>query len=420
MAKPTLAPASTVSNVVLSATGSINDVTQSLVFGIYSDSGAFLSGAADQVAYTYKKLGGDVLDIELAASQVYAAYEEATLEYSYIVNIHQSKNILSNVLGGTTGSFDHDGNIISGDSLENKNIALRYPKFDFAYARRIAEGISSEAGVGGSTRIYSASFDSIAGQQDYDLQDLVASASLTAGVDFSGSVANKKILVRQVFYTTPRAAWRFFGYYGGINVIGSLSTYGQWADDSTFQIVPVWQNKIQAQSYQDAIYTRLSHYSYELVNNRLRLFPAPSTYSPEKFWFRFSIPSDTWEEENDDVDTGILGISNMSNLPFENIPYASINSIGKQWIRRFGLALCKEMLGNIRSKFATIPIPGNEVTLNGPELLSQAKEEQEMLRTELKEVLDELTYGKLIEGDASLAENAQSIFERVPLVIYRG
>ena len=61
--------------------------------------------------------------------------------------------------------------------------------------------------------------------------------------------------------------WRFFAYYGALNVIGNLSTYGQYSDDTTFEVVPTWQNKAQAMAYEDSIYTRVAHFSYELSHN---------------------------------------------------------------------------------------------------------------------------------------------------------
>ena len=140
--------------------------------------------------------------------------------------------------------------------------------------------------------------------------------------------------------------WRFFGYYGGLNVVGNLSSYGQYADDSTFEIVPTWQNKLQAMAYEDALWTRISHYSYEIKNNKLRLFPQPDSTSPEKFWVQFSIENQysPWEEGSGEPKQGIKGINNMNTLPFTNLPFENINAIGKQWIRRFALALTKEML----------------------------------------------------------------------------
>jgi hypothetical protein len=224
-----------------------------------------------------------------------------------------------------------------------------------------------------------------------------------------------------VFYKTAAAMWRFYGYYGGLNVVGNLSTYGQYADDSTFQIVPTWQNKSQAMAYEDALYTRVSHWSYELKNNNLRIFPIPRhNYSPHKFWVEFSVKSDPYAESDPSVDTGINGVNNMNTLPFQNIPYKNINSIGKQWIRRFALALAKEMLGLVRSKFATLPIPGNDITLNGTDLVNQGKEEQEKLREELKEVLNQLIYKQLAEDDASVVENTGKVMQQIPAAVFVG
>ena len=421
MAIPNLNPASTSNANILPVTGSPSNVMATLPFGIYS-SDAFLSGAADQVAFTYKKLGGDVLDIELAEGNVYSAYEEAILEYSYIINLHQSRNSLSDYLGATTGSFDQDGQFVSGSALSGTNVELRYPKFDYGYVRRISEGLATDAGFGGTVPIYSGSIDRITGQQDYDLQTLISASSATdVSASYYGQVKDKRIVVRKVFFKTPRAMWRFYGYYGGFSVVGNLRTYGQYADDSTFEIVPTWQNKLQAMAYEDAIYTRTSHYSYEIHDNMLRIFPQPLGTSPEKFWIQFTIENqyEPWEDSGRG-DTGAKGINNMNTLPFQNIPYENINSIGKQWIRRFALALTKEMLGQVRGKFATVPIPGESVTLNASELLAQAKADQDSLRDELKTLLDEMTYERLAALDSSMQDSAAKVLQNVPAGIFVG
>ena len=431
MAKPTLTPSSTTSAITLPVTGSHSNVDSSsnpLPFGIYTGAapttaalGAFVSGAVDQVAYTYKKLGGDVLDIELTEYQVYAAYEESCLEYSYIVNLHQAKNVLGDVLGNTTGSFDEDGMLTSGHALSGSNVALRYPRFQFEYARRVTDGMSKETGLGGLSTEYSASFAITASTQDYDLQAIIASsASSDSNVPFYNKVGDKKVYIKQVYYKTPQSMWRFYGYYGGLNVVGNLSTYGQYADDSTFQLVPSWQNKSQAMAYEDAIYTRISHWSYELKNNNLRIFPQPSSlFSGKKMWVKFTVQEDAWDEDSDKT-IGAQGINNANTLPFENIPYESVNSMGKQWIRRFALALAKEMLGLVRSKFSSIPIPNESLTLNGDALVTQGKEEQDKLREELKTTLEEITYAKLAETNSAIVENTNKVVQNVPAGIYVG
>lgn len=537
MSLPTLTPASTLSAIVLPVTGTLTSVNSEVPYKIYSEetsvlySSEFISGAVDQVAYVYKKLGGDILDLEITEGSVYAAYEESVLEYSYLINVHQATNILSDALGNTTGSFDSKGNIESGNlssSLDGSHVALKYPKFDYSMIRRVADGIGSEVGLNGSVQ-YSASFGVTAGKQEYDLQSIITAdgygkatvtissktdinagstitfkttdgtaitASATAGttsaaatdspqfahdaatnaavatslatalnfnakisatasdnvvtitqitpgsmpdtsvtisdtapagmtsaafsgaesLPYAGKLNGKTILVKKVYYKTPHAMWRFFGYYGGLNVVGNMSSYGQFSDDSTFQLIPAWQNKAQAMAFEDAIYTRMSHYSYELKNNKLRFYPPPFAGGPKTMMIEFSIPQDVWD--NTDVSTD--GVNNMNTLPIGNLPFANINAIGKQWIRRFALALSKETLGQVRSKFGSVPVPGDSITLNGPALLSESKAEQESLREELKTTLAELTYAKLAEKDAELSESTEKVLEKVPNYIFVG
>lgn len=422
MAVPTLTPVQTTPAIVLPETGSLTvaELAVNYPYGIYVENTDFVSGAVDQVNYTFRKLGGDILDIELTQKNVFAAYEEAVLEYSYLVNIHQAKNAIASGLGAITGTFDHDGEIKEA-AVANLTASLRYPKFDFGYVRQVSDKTITETGLGGTEPIYSASIATVSGQQDYNLQEIISSSSANdVSSSFYGKVGTSRVTVRRVFYKTPHAMWRFFGYYGGINAIGNLSTYGMYADDSTFEVIPPWQNKLQSMAYEDAIYTRNSHYSYEIKNNNLRIFPRPGDHSPDNFWVEFTMKTDPWSEVSGSLDTGMEGANNMNTLPFANIPYKNINSIGKQWIRRFALALSKEMLSQIRGKFTTIPIPGQSVTLNASDLASQAKEEQEKLREELKTVLSEMTYVKIAEDESALVKSANEVLKTIPYGVYVG
>ena len=414
-----LQPQSTVSAVVLPATGTTADVIDSLSYGIYSTS-AFISGAADQVAYTYNKLGGRVLDLEITPAIVYNAYEEACLEFSYLINTHQAKNVLSDMLGNTTGSFDEDGEFTAyeGPGGTDTKPNLKYPRFQLGYATHVGRGVSLHAGVGASQTIYSASFTAVHDQQDYDLQEIIHEASLVAGSPFTNSVGNNAITIQRVYYRTPQSTWNFFGGYS-IGAVGNLSTYGMYADDSQFQLVPAWQNVLQAYAFEEDLNVRASHYSFRINNNKLRIFPTPDGSNPSQFWVDFRVAEDAFQEQSDRK-YGADGVNNMNTLPFPNVPYKHINSIGKQWIRRFALSLAKETLGQVRSKLASIPIPGNEVTLNGPALVSEAKEEQNLLRDELKTVLDEMAYGALAEGDAQMMNNLQEVVGKIPMGIYVG
>ena len=426
-----LSPRSETSAVVLPSTGSYSLVSAGLPFGMYTGSVEFLSGAVTQVAYTYKKLGGDVVDIELTPSNVYAAYEEAVLEYSYIVNLHQGKNSLSAYLGEQTGTFDHRGNMLAGElssSLAGTSVTTKYPRFTLGYSRRVGDGAAHAGGYGGTSPIYSASFKPIQNKQDYDLQSIVSAASATGqddgggAIGFAGKVGNKRAIITRVYFMSPRAMWRFYGYYGGFGVVGNMSTYGMYADDSTFEVIPTWQNKMQAIMYEDSIITRTSNYSYEIKNNLLRLYPTPGYWGldqEDRMWFNFYVDINPWEED-DNYETGVNGINNLNTLPFDNIPYENINSMGKQWIRKYALALSKEMLGQIRGKFTTMPIPGESVTLNHAELLSQAKEEQTQLKDKLMEILKEVEYPALAKSDQELTDAATNVLKITPLPIFVG
>lgn len=429
-APPTLTPIQQTSPYVLPATGNTANVISTAVpYGVYLNSAEFISGAAAQVAYTYKMLGGDVLDIELTEQNVYTAYELAVLEYSYIVNNHQAINVLSDFLGATTGTFDHEGTLQSGalsSSLSGAHVALKFPQIKFEYANRVADGLAQQAAMG-NIRVYSASVDLVANQQQYDIQkvvqDLSVSSSSGDGIQFTGSINNKRIDIRKVYYKSNIAMWRFFGYYGGFNVVGNLNTYGQYSDDSTFELVPVWQNKSQAMAYEDNIYTRASHYSYEIQDNFLKLYPSPTspfgTVTPSKIWFEFTIPEDAWDSDPTRKD-GTDGVNNYNTLPFANIPYDNINSMGKQWIRNYAFAITKGMLAQVRGKFGAIPLPGDSVVLNASELASQSQSEKDALKRELTELLDRLTYATLVETDAKKAEDTKTLQNNVPMKIFVG
>jgi len=422
-----LRPISETSAVILPSTGTLLQVTGTLPFGIYTGSAGFISGATDQVSYVYKKLGGDVVDIELTVGNVYAAYEEAVLEYSYIINLYQGKNVLSDTLGNTTGTFDHKGDITS-EGPDSAN--LRLPKFKMSYGNKVGDGLTTMAGLGGTTTIYSASFSVVKDTQDYDVQSIISSSSASGvndvgnPVPYADKVKDNRIIIDKVFYRSPIAMWRFYGYYGGIGVVGNYSTYGQYADDSTFEVIPTWQNKMQAIMYEDSLYTRVSHYSYEIINNKLRLYPNPSTErffagDLRRIWLKFRIDADAWDPDNAYKD-GTDGVNNLNTLPFDNVPYENINAIGKQWIRKYALAVCKEMLGQIRGKFTSIPIPGDSVTLNHADLLTQAKEEQEALKTKLSEMLEQTEYKELVKGDQEKVAAVEETLRRSPLPIFVG
>jgi hypothetical protein len=187
MAVPTLTPASSISAIILPETGTTTDVNDGCTYKIYSDptsdlySADFLTGAAEQVTFVYRNIVGDVLDIELTANNVYTAYEQAVLEYSMLVNLYQARNVISEALGAPTGSFDSHGNIDGTDDASTK-----YPNVSFGYAQRIWDAVGNKAGFGGVAPVYSASFDAVDYQQDYDLQAIVSASAASGNVDYAG------------------------------------------------------------------------------------------------------------------------------------------------------------------------------------------------------------------------------------------
>ena len=438
MAVPVLTPKSQTSAIILPASGTSSRVASNLPIGVYSTSTDFISGAVDQVAYTYKMIGGDVLDIEITEGQVYAAYEDSVLTYGYLVNLHQAKNSIGNLLGSPTGTFDSDGEIKSGSALFNLvsssgPLNMAYTMYDITSVRDVADAFSHEAGFGGKIDIYTASFNGISEVQDYDLQTVVNNLATDSSSSLFGKITpGDRITVRKVYYKSARAMWRFYGYYGGLNAVGNLSTYGQYADDSTFEVIPAWHNKLQAMAYEDNIYTRTSHYSYEIKNNKLRLFPTPDTVDIRTFWFEFSVAAGKGANIGigaltngsytalENKDSRINGVNNINSLPFSNIPFDKINAIGKHWIRRYALAVAKGMLAEIRSKFQTIPIPGESVTLNGADLRAQSKEEKDSLKEELVKILEDTDYVILAEKRAAMSDNTNKILTAVPNVIFVG
>jgi hypothetical protein len=438
MSVPVLTPKQQTSAIILPATGTFSSVASNLPIGVYSTNTDFISGAVDQVAYTYKMIGGDVLDIEITEGQVYAAYEDAVLTYSYFVNLHQAKSSVGMLLGSPTGTFNSDGEIKSGSALfdlisGSGPLNLAYPMYDITAVRDVADAFSHEAGVGGRIDIYSASFEAGEMKQDYDLQQIVNNLASDVSSSLYGKITSgARITVRKVFYKSARAMWRFYGYYGGLNAVGNLSTYGQYADDSTFEVIPAWHNKLQAMAYEDNIYTRISHYSYEIKNNHLRLYPAPDATDIRTFWFEFSVGSGAGANvgigqlsgssytEIAAKDPRIGGVNNINTLPFSNIPFQNINAIGKHWIRRYALAVAKGMLAEVRSKFQTIPIPGESVTLNGADLRAQSKEEKDALKEELVKILEDTDYAILAEKRTAMSDNTNKILSAVPNVIFVG
>ena len=375
-------------------------ITNPTPFGFYDAEGDFITEADNMVTFIKRKMGDDILSVELTKKQIFGAFEEAVLEYSSILNQFQAKSQLVNYLGFPTGSAEKP-------HMET-NSQEKYPRDNLEYLTRFAEPYAMEAGIGGSYNSTSGSIELTNGQQDYDIYTGLKNAD--GSLVFNN--AKGKIKIVEVFHFNPQAAYRFFDTTSAINYLNNEFSFESFTPETIFYVLPVFEDILRAGQLDLSNRVRRSNYSYRVEGTKIRLFPCPSGRNL-KLWLRVRQYPDPNSPSYEDAT--IFGVSNMGNLPFGNIQYNKINSIGRQWIRQFTVALSREILGLIRSKFGSIPVPGAEVTLNGTDLISQGREDKDKLITTLREMLDTMTYDKLIEMQATRAENMNKQLKYVPM-----
>jgi hypothetical protein len=382
--------------------GSSSFSTGSTPYGFY-DTDTEFSGSGnhnvDRFAdWAAKRLGYPIVAVELQESQFYTCYEEAITEYSAQINQFNIKDNMLSLQGQETGS-----------GATKTNLTHRKVTPTIGRNIQLAEQYGTEAGVGGTVDFKSGSIAVSSGSQVYDLD------SLWAEVSESGN----SIEVRKVFYEGSPAITRYFDPYAGTGdgSYNMLDAFG-WGNKSpgvSFMMMPMYADllKIQAIEFNDQI--RKSAYSFELQNNKLRIFPNPT--ESYNLWFQYIVKKDrdtTLQGTTDGV------ITDFSNAPYNNMEFKEINDVGKQWIKKYGLALCKELLGTIRSKYASLPIPGAETTLDGDTLRNEAAIEKEFLMTQLREMLEQTSRRALLEADKDEAEFLNEKLAKVPYPIYIG
>ena len=366
-------------------------------WGFYDTDNEFTSSADKFADWSARRLGYPIMEVELQSGSFYACFEESITEYSAQVNQFNIKDNLLTLQGRATGS---------SNSLTHKRVTPTMGRTVF-----LSKQYGTEVGVGGNVDIKKGSITISSGSQEYDLNSLF--------VDGSGSGS---IEVRRVYYEGTPAMQRFFDPYattgyGTINMIEGFG-FGNYSPAVSFTLMPLFEDllRVQAIELNDSI--RKSAYSFSLVNNKVRIFPDPTDSST--LYFDYINTSD----RDDPLFTEYSGsadvISDYSNVPYDNMQYQYINDVGKQWIRKYGLALCKELLGMIRSKYGTIPIPNAETTLDGETLRSEAATEKDALITELREMLEQTSRKALLEADKDEAEFLQEKLQKIPYQIYIG
>lgn len=370
-------------------------------FGFYDQDVNFIAEADSMVVFVKRMLGDDVLSVELTKKMIWACFEHALNEFSHYVNQYQAISQITNFLGIPTGSQD--------DAQQS------YPRNNLEFLVRQAEPYSMYAGLGGAYNSASGSIMLEQGVQDYDLYtDLVDDSGIPLAQSFA---SGSRMRIGEVFHFSPSSAFRFFDSTSAINYLNNEFGFESFTPETIFYVLPVFEDILRAGQMDVSQRVRRSNYSYQIVGTKLRIFPAPQQFqkSPLKLWVRvFKTP----DPLNPDVpDTSTNGtVSGIANIPFGRIQYSDINSgWAHQWIRDYTLALCKEVLGRVRRKFQTIPIPGRELTLDGDSLLSDAKDDLDKLRTRLIETLDTLTYDKIQEREANKSENLLRQLRLIPM-----
>jgi hypothetical protein len=376
--------------------GSGSAVSGNTPFGLYDDDSTFQSDSPKFANWAAKRLGYPIMSVELQDVQFYTCFEESITEYSAQVNQFNIRENLLSLRGQATGS----------------NVTHKRVTPNFADAIRVSEQYGTEAGVGGTIDFKSGSIDIVSGSQVYDLNTLISDAN------HSGSA----IEVRKVFYEAAPAVQRYFDPYAGTgagsyNMMDSFG-WGNMTPAVQFMMMPIYADllRIQAIEFNDQI--RKSAHTFELKNNKLRIFPSPTTNY--KLWFEYILKSDrdnplqTQHSGSSDV------VSDYSNVPYDNMKYQFINDVGKQWIRKYGLSLSKELLGMVRGKYGSIPVPGAETTMDGDTLRQEAQTEKEVLVTQLRENLEASSRKLMLEADSEEATRLQEKLQKVPLPIYIG
>lgn len=348
---------------------------------------------ADRVAqYCATRLGFPLMDVELQSGSFYAAFEDAVTTYGNEVFQYKVRENYISVEGSP--------------SIDSYNDALIEPSLDRIMG--ISENYGTEAGVGGKVDLKQGQLQLVKDQQLYDLNEWAEENGMYDGIE-----------VRRIFYQAPPAILRYFDPFAGtgtgVQSLMDAFDFGSFSPGVNFLLMPASFDalKIQAIEFNDQI--RKSSYSFELINNKLRIFPVPK--EDRVLFFQYF---DVQEKKSIIRNTGPDIITNVSEVPYNNPEYCKINSIGKQWIRKYTLAVSKEMLGYVRGKYQTVPVPGSETTLNQADLLADARSEQLALIDNLRETLEQTSRQSQLERRSNESRFISDTLKDVPYMIYVG
>ncbi len=376
--------------------GSGSAVSESTPFGVFDNDSEFQTEAPQFAKWCAQRLGYPIMAVELQDTQFYACFEESISEYSAQINQFNIRDNLLSLQGQPTSS-----------NFTHKRLARTMGE-----TIKLSKQYGTEAGVGGDIDIKKGSITVTSGSQEYDLNATFAEASESGNA----------IEIKRVYYESTPAMQRFFDPYattgyGTINMIEGFG-FGDYSPAVSFTLMPLYEDllRVQAIELNDSI--RKSAYSFTLTNNKIRVFPDPE--ENRRLYFDYVVTSDRDNPLQTEYSGSTDVVSDFSNAKFDFMTYSHINDVGKQWIRKYGLALSKELLGIIRSKYGSIPIPNADTTLDGDTLRSEASAEKETLVTQLREMLEQTSRKALLEADKDEAEFLQEKLQKVPYPIYIG
>jgi hypothetical protein len=385
--------------------GSGSAISGSTPFGLYDNDFEYQNDGPRTAAWCATRLGYPTIDIEMMDLSFYACFEEATSEYSAQVNQFNIRNNLD-IVKGQPSTNNYTQKLVDGSIITT--------------IFRMSQAYGTLANAGGPTTIKKGYVNITASVSTYDLmtQGVDLNTQTSFGTKFTGSAM---IDVTKVFFEQVPAITRFFDPYsvgaqGTLNLMSEFG-FGNFSPSAQFVLMPVYEDvlRMQAIEFNDTI--RKSAFTFNIVNNKLQLWPLPSASTPKKIYFEYFERTDF---ENNSALIKSNAVSDYSNINYDFFVYSTINDVGKQWIRKYTLALVKELLGAIREKYDRIPIPDAEVSLDGAALRAEAQVEKELLITQLRENLEELSRKVQFEIRKNEAEYHQDMLKKIPMQIYIG
>ena len=368
--------------------GSSSFTTGSTPFGTFDNDASFQTEADSFADWCAKRLGYPIVDVELQDVNFYTCLEEAVYEYSYHVNQFNIQQNLLSLMGSSTSN-----------NLTHRNIST-----NMGGLVQLATEYGSETFTNGNVKFYSSSIDMQIGKQKYNLDTLIRDIKVPSG----------SIEIKRVHHYSPPASMRFYDPYLGNQAMLDTFGFGAYSTGVSFMLMPMYADLLRVQAIEFNDMMRKSAFTFELINNELRIFPVPTR--DFKLWIEYIVK----EERSNPLKYPVGQVSDMSNAPYDYMVYSDINAPGKTWIYSFGLALAKEMLGYIRGKYGSIPIPNGETSLNAADLLSAATTEKQALVQELRTMLDTMTRSKLLEAKRLETEALAASLNGTPLAIYIG